>query len=507
MVGSKSVPRMICPNCGMSYLLGSPYCSRCGKTLNKVAAAHDQTEAALSAESLATFLSEDQDVESVRQILQKASLILNYGEEIEYIATANKTVAGLVPDCMIATDRRLINYKKKLLGKTELDDCLWRDVHHIDIKPGRQGSLIRVATMNGWRLIVDSLPRAQAWRLFELGAQHNLRLKMKLQQALAAEAATVQAPVPPVVLPVVASKVPPVVPPVELTAIAQPPATPRPEKVHFVQQEVAPDPQPAIEPQPTKLPSVQPTNAPVADSLAPLAPLAPLVLLDPSPSPPNIGPDATLDPLEQPRTAATPVNDPPVNDPPESAAHSASRTLDDLDDMFFALLGKDTPRSTGPDEQSLSEADLKTQPSPPSSEEWPEEASTRVPIGLSYPGKYQEVSESSSPAAVSNGLNGNGEPYLEKTDNLPVVAFHRPEPTEAVPKGEEEQKSPIPVAQKPASANAPKERIRSSAGFRQASSSSESPMRTLKQLKTMLDEGLITQADYETKKADILSRI
>jgi len=76
-----------------------------------------------------------------------------------------------------------------------------------------------------------------------------------------------------------------------------------------------------------------------------------------------------------------------------------------------------------------------------------------------------------------------------------------------VSQGEEQQKPPIPVAQKPDSAKAPSERIRPSAEFRQVSSSSESPMRTLKQLKRMLDEGLITQADYEAKKADILSRI
>jgi hypothetical protein len=266
---------------------------------------------------------------------------------------------------------------------------------------------------------------------------------------------------------------------------------------HFVQQDVAPDPAPAVEPQFTQI-----ANAPVAESLTPL------VLPDPSPTPLDTGSDATLGPLEQPRTAvATPENDPPENDPPESAAYSASRTLDDLDDMFSALLGKETPGSTGPDEQSLSEAGLKTQPSPPSSEEWPAEASARVPIDLSYAGEYQDFSERSSPAAVSNGLNGNGEPYLEKTDNLPVVAFHYSEPAEALPKGEEEQKSPIPVAQKPPSSIAPKERIRPGAGFRQVSSSSESPIRTLKQLKTMLDGGLITPADYEAKKADILSRI
>ncbi len=288
MVPSKSVPRMICPNCGMSYMEGSPYCRRCGQLLNDVAPTLDQPEAALSSEALAAFLTEDQDVDSVRQILQRASQILTYKEEIEYIATANKTVAGLVPDCMIATDKRLINYKKKLLGKTELDDCSWRDVHHIDIKAGRQGFLIRVATTEGWRLTVDSLPKAQAWRLFELGAQHNLRLRMKLKQALAAEAAAAQASVPLSVAPV------------ELSALAQSQATPRLEMEHFVQQEVAPDPPSAVEPQ-----LMQTANAPVAESLTPL------VLPDPSPTPPNTGSDATLGPLEQPRTqVATPENDP-----------------------------------------------------------------------------------------------------------------------------------------------------------------------------------------------------
>jgi hypothetical protein len=34
-----------------------------------------------------------------------------------------------------------------------------------------------------------------------------------------------------------------------------------------------------------------------------------------------------------------------------------------------------------------------------------------------------------------------------------------------------------------------------------------SPMRKLKQLKKMMEAGLITEEDYETKKADILSRI
>jgi hypothetical protein len=38
-------------------------------------------------------------------------------------------------------------------------------------------------------------------------------------------------------------------------------------------------------------------------------------------------------------------------------------------------------------------------------------------------------------------------------------------------------------------------------------SGSQTPLQNLKCIKGMLDEGLITQAEYEAKKADILSRM
>jgi hypothetical protein len=110
------------------------------------------------------------------------------------------------------------------------------------------------------------------------------------------------------------------------------------EKEHFVQHDAAPEPKLVIEPQP-----VQPTDASVAESLSPL------ILPDPSPGPPNTGPDATQDQREQPRTPAAPVNNRP------ESAHSASRTLDDPDNLFFALLGKEKPGSRRPEERPLSE--------------------------------------------------------------------------------------------------------------------------------------------------------
>jgi hypothetical protein len=45
------------------------------------------------------------------------------------------------------------------------------------------------------------------------------------------------------------------------------------------------------------------------------------------------------------------------------------------------------------------------------------------------------------------------------------------------------------------------------AGSQQSSPVQEDPVKKLTQLKAMLDGGLITEAEYEAKKADILSRM
>src|SRR6476659_6125975 len=105
MVTSKPVSRMICPNCRMPYVAGSPYCKECGTPLIGPATAPGAATAAPAGKSLDRFLIDGQDALSVNQILDKVSQILVFGEEIEYIATANKNVAGFVADCVLATDR------------------------------------------------------------------------------------------------------------------------------------------------------------------------------------------------------------------------------------------------------------------------------------------------------------------------------------------------------------------------------------------------------------------
>ncbi|MEO8288364.1 MAG: PH domain-containing protein [Chloroflexota bacterium] len=170
-----------CPNCQAGNLPGSPYCSRCGAPLSDAALAaagpRPVIVAAPPEDPLKKLVTEGQDPVLVKQSYERASAILTTGEVIEYVAIAGKGNITHAPDCAVATNKRLMLYKKKVLGKVELDDCYWRDVREASMKDGRNGVSLILGAIQGWNLAVDGLPKAQAWRLYEIACQHGERLQ------------------------------------------------------------------------------------------------------------------------------------------------------------------------------------------------------------------------------------------------------------------------------------------------------------------------------------------
>ena len=136
------------------------------------------------------FTAEGQDPALVQQAYARASEILTSGETLEYVAVANKGSLTHAPDCAVATNKRIMLYRKKVLGKLEQDDYYWRDVNAA-LKDGRGGVTFTVESIKGWQMAIESLPRAQAVRLYELAVAHSekladaLRLKVIQQDAAA----------------------------------------------------------------------------------------------------------------------------------------------------------------------------------------------------------------------------------------------------------------------------------------------------------------------------------
>jgi hypothetical protein len=176
--------QVTCPNCQMGNLPGSPYCSRCGASLNDIAPAAAPTGklTLVDAEDpLKKYLNEGQDPALVRLTYDKAAGVITTGETLQYIATAHRNGLAHSPDCVAVTTKRLMLFRKKMLGKLELDDCYWRDVRNATMRDGKTGVQLTLDAIQGWQLTVEALPKAQAWRIYELAIEFSERLRDTLK--------------------------------------------------------------------------------------------------------------------------------------------------------------------------------------------------------------------------------------------------------------------------------------------------------------------------------------
>jgi hypothetical protein len=519
-MAAKETLKVACPNCGRVVPHRSPYCDACGRSLSGVPPLPPQPEASYAKSSPADdpaikrFLHEQQDPEVVKQSYDRASEILIEGEEIEYIATGNKSVMGLASACVVATNRRLIIYKKKILGKVMLDDCFWRDVRDAQMRDTYHGISLVIETLQGWKVGVESLPKAQAWRIYEVGANHNARLKAGLDELIVELQAQAESSSPltevgavsevdiAVDVAAVALPVSPelghavyVMPIAENSAEAQaslPVAVPAP--LHDAAQSPATGPLPEL--RPLELPTV-------AESAPPLQ----------APALPTLGQDFLHPGVQQERFTQGPQGAVPM-----------SALLSGLDDLFAPSSSKagsnfEPPLETQP-ELTRPIPDVQIEPALVAASTGEQGAYLTAQPNLLT--TYQ-IGVEHILGGSSNGSNGNGNHHIAKKKSAPVEELRADGPPRESSRVKSRASTPrddAKLAEPAASEEAergPKENFSWSlsaaplgsmaVGEPPKSPSSVSPMRKLKQLRRMLEAGLITEADYETKKADILSRI
>ncbi|MBN1956050.1 MAG: PH domain-containing protein [Anaerolineae bacterium] len=123
---------------------------------------------------LAKFLNEEQNPEIVERVYGRVQQILTSGEEISYIAVQKKTldmIGNLSPDCVVLTNKRFIIYRPKLLGRVDFEDYIWRDLRDVRLKEGIIGATLSFQTVKGRTILVESLPKAQARRIYSVAQE------------------------------------------------------------------------------------------------------------------------------------------------------------------------------------------------------------------------------------------------------------------------------------------------------------------------------------------------
>lgn len=187
MAPIKNASQVQCRNCGSSNQPGSPHCNSCGapfldSTTSSVAQVQSAPQIAptvppaLVSDPVVRFSTDGQDRALVKQTYERAKSILTQDEAIEYIATA-KGGLGHAPDCAVATNKRVMLFRKKALGKVDLDDCWWRDVGAASLIDGKNGVTLKLDAIQGWHMNIESLPKAQADHLYGMAFNYADRLQ------------------------------------------------------------------------------------------------------------------------------------------------------------------------------------------------------------------------------------------------------------------------------------------------------------------------------------------
>jgi PH (Pleckstrin Homology) domain-containing protein/putative oligomerization/nucleic acid binding protein len=150
---------------------------------------------------LRQFVNEEQDPKVVEQVLARVKDILTTGEEVKYIAVQKKPVVNLAPDSAVLTNKRFIIYKPTLIGGVSFVDYPWRDLKDAQVREGLLSATLFFQTIDGRPHSIDSLPKAQARRLYAMAQEMEEKVREERRQReledkrAAAGGVVVQAPV------------------------------------------------------------------------------------------------------------------------------------------------------------------------------------------------------------------------------------------------------------------------------------------------------------------------
>ena len=118
----------------------------------------------------------------VDSMCQKVQAILTSQEVIQYVAVQQKPLVNIAPDALVATNRRLIFFRSKLLGRFEFQDYLWFDLSNAHVQQNLLGSVFSARHVSGQVLTMDYLPKESANALYRLAQEREEQARLARYQ-------------------------------------------------------------------------------------------------------------------------------------------------------------------------------------------------------------------------------------------------------------------------------------------------------------------------------------
>ena len=134
-------------------------------------------------ETLAQYLTENQDPAQVAKIYEKVSQLLTRGEQVIYIAVQKALTYDPTPEIVVLTNRRFMHYQQNLMGSAQFTDYIWRELKEAKLEEGVMRATLTLFAANGETLRIDNLVKEQARRLYAIAQEmeENVREELRLR--------------------------------------------------------------------------------------------------------------------------------------------------------------------------------------------------------------------------------------------------------------------------------------------------------------------------------------
>jgi hypothetical protein len=119
----------------------------------------------------AAMISDGQDPAMVLTIAERVRSILISSESLRFIVIQERPLINISPDAVAITNRRLIFYRPKLLGRFTFEDYILFDLYDAHLKQGFLTSTFSAKHTSGRFLMMDWLPKGPALKLYRIAQE------------------------------------------------------------------------------------------------------------------------------------------------------------------------------------------------------------------------------------------------------------------------------------------------------------------------------------------------
>ncbi len=117
------------------------------------------------------FMADGQDPSLIIKLVERVDGICTRDETPLYMAVQQKPVVNVSPDAIVLTNRRVIIFRQKILGRLEFVDVTWLQIRDVHFREDLMGATISVSGLNGHVEQISHLPKPQARKVYRLAQE------------------------------------------------------------------------------------------------------------------------------------------------------------------------------------------------------------------------------------------------------------------------------------------------------------------------------------------------